>query len=50
MDIMHLSCEEHFLRPLYGRAEKLLSPGRQMAEGMENGKTLEDYIEEYGGM
>ena len=27
-----------------------LSPGRQMAEGMENGKTLEDYIEEYGGM
>ena len=22
----------------------------QMAEGMENGKTLEDYIEEYGGM
>ena len=42
--------EEHFLRPLYGRAEKLLSPGRQMAEGMENGKTLEDYIEEYGGM
>lgn len=42
--------EEHFLKPLYGRAEKLLSPGRQMEEGMENGKTLEDYIEEYGGM
>lgn len=42
--------EEHFIRPLYPRAEKLLSPGRQMAEGMANGKSLEDYIEEYGGL
>ena len=42
--------EEHFLTPLYVRAERLLSPGRQMAEGMENGKSLEDYIEEYGGL
>lgn len=42
--------EEHFIKPLYPRAEKLLSPGRQMAEGMENGKSLEDYIEEYGGL
>lgn len=42
--------EEHFIRPLYLRAEKLLSPGRQMAEGMKNGKSLEDYIEEYGGL
>lgn len=42
--------EEHFLQPLYPRAEQLLSPGRQMAEGMENGKSLEDYIEEYGGL
>lgn len=42
--------EEHFIKPLYSRAEKLLSPGRQMAEGMANGKSLEDYIEEYGGL
>ena len=42
--------EEHFLSPLYERAEKILSPARQMAEGMENGKLLEDYIEEYGGL
>lgn len=42
--------EEHFLKPLYPRAEQLLSPGRQMAEGMKNGKSLEDYIEEYGGL
>ncbi len=42
--------EEHFIKPLYPRAEKLLSPGRQMAEGMANGKSLEDYIEEYGGL
>lgn len=42
--------EEHFLTPLYARAEKLLSPARQMVEGLENGKSLEDYIEEYGGL
>ncbi len=42
--------EEHFIKPLYPRAEKLLSPGRQMAEGIANGKSLEDYIEEYGGL
>lgn len=42
--------EEHFIKPLYERAEKLLSPGRQMAEGMENGKSLEEYIEKYGGL
>lgn len=40
--------EEGFLEPLYRRAEKLLSPAREMAEGIEKGKTLDDYIEEYG--
>lgn len=40
--------EEKFLEPLYIRAEKLLSPGREMLEGMKKGKTIDDYIEAYG--
>lgn len=40
--------EEKFLEPLYERARQLLSPAREMLLGMEAGKTLEDYIEEYG--
>lgn len=40
--------EEKFLRPLYKRAETLLSPGREMMEGIANGKTIDDYIEAYG--
>lgn len=40
--------EERFLEPLYRRAERLLSPAREMAEGLQAGRTLEDYIEEYG--
>lgn len=40
--------EEKFLKPLYMRAENLLSPGREMLEGMKKGKTIDDYIEAYG--
>lgn len=40
--------EEIFLKPLYVRAEKLLSPAREMMEGFLEGKTLNDYIDEYG--
>ena len=40
--------EEEFLKPLYRRAEELKSPAREMIEGLEKGKTIEDYIEEYG--
>ena len=40
--------EEKFLDPLYVRAEKLLSPAREMLEGIMQGKTLDDYIKEYG--
>ena len=40
--------EEKFLEPLYERAEKLLSPAAQMRAGMETGKSLSDYINEYG--
>lgn len=40
--------EEKFLQPLYSRAEQLMSPGREMVEGIKKGKTIEDYIEAYG--
>lgn len=40
--------EEKFLDPLYKRAENLLSPGREMLEGIAKGKTVDDYIEAYG--
>ena len=36
--------EGHFLEPLYHRAKYLLSPARQMVEGMEAGVPLEQYI------
>lgn len=39
--------EEHFLEPLYIRAETLCSPARHMAEGLDAGIPLEHYIEEY---
>lgn len=40
--------EEIFLEPLYARAEQLLSPAREMIQGLAKGKTLDDYIDEYG--
>lgn len=42
--------EEKFLQPLYRRAEYLLSPAREMVQGMEKGSSLEDYIEKYGSL
>lgn len=39
--------EAHFLEPLYHRAKYLLSPARQMVEGMEAGVPLEQYILDY---
>lgn len=40
--------EEKYLEPLYVRAEKLLSPAREMLCGLAAGKTINDYIDEYG--
>ena len=40
--------EEAFLEPLYMRAEQLLSPARQMLNGLEQGRSVDDYIKEYG--
>lgn len=40
--------EETFLVPLYRRANLLLSPAREMLQGLTEGKTLDDYIVEYG--
>ncbi len=42
--------EERLIEPLYRRAERLLSPAREMAEGIQRGKIIEDYIEEYGSL
>jgi gamma-glutamylcysteine synthetase len=39
--------ETRFLIPLYTRAEQLLSPARQMAEGLDRGQTLEHYIHQF---
>ncbi|MDD5952378.1 MAG: glutamate-cysteine ligase family protein [Oscillospiraceae bacterium] len=39
--------EERFLQSLYRRAEQLKSPALEMAEGLESGKTVEDYIIAY---
>lgn len=39
--------EERFLEPLYHRAKYLMSPARQMVEGVEAGVPVEEYIREY---
>lgn len=39
--------EEKYLRPLYDRAEQILSPAREMTEGMMKGAPAEKYIREY---
>lgn len=39
--------EEHYLSPLYDRAEQLTNPARNMVEGLENGGSLEHFIREY---
>ena len=39
--------EAHFLEPLYHRARYLLSPARQMVEGLEAGVPLEEFIRDY---
>lgn len=39
--------EEHFLAPLYDRARTTLSPAARIREGIENGKKIDDFIEEY---
>lgn len=40
--------EEKYLDPLYERAEQLMSPARQMRNGLANGKSVMDYVYEYG--
>lgn len=39
--------EEHFITPLFERAEKLTNPAREMVEGIEKGIPLTHFIEEY---
>lgn len=40
--------EQEFLQPLYQRAETLTSPAREIAEGLEQGQSLEHFIEKFG--
>lgn len=39
--------EEIYLKPLYQRAKTLHSPARDMAEGLSQGKSIDDYIIQY---
>ena len=40
--------EEPYLLPLYERAERIMSPAREMQEGIRSGKSMREYIEKYG--
>lgn len=40
--------EENYLEPLYERAERILSPGRELVTALEKGRTIEEYIDLYG--
>ncbi|MCR4604919.1 MAG: glutamylcysteine synthetase [Eubacterium sp.] len=40
--------EEKYIDPLFERAEKLLSPAKEMLDGISSGKTMADYIEKFG--
>ena len=40
--------EKILLEPLYERAQRLTNPAKEMVSGLENGKTMEHYIKEYG--
>ena len=39
--------EEVFLKNIFDRAEKLLSPARKIVNGLEKGKTIEDFVYEF---
>ncbi len=42
--------EESYLSPLYERAKTLVSPARRMAEGLENGISLDAFIKDYAAL
>ena len=42
--------EEHFLDPLYERAQQLTNPARQMVQGLESGKPMREFIENYAAI
>ncbi len=39
--------EEHYLQPLYERAQQLTNPARTMVEGLQSGKHMNEFIEQY---
>lgn len=42
--------EVHFLLPLYQRAETLISPAREMADGLDAGLPLEHFIRQFAAL
>ena len=42
--------EEHFLRPLYYRAEHLTNPALELLRGLELGDSIEEWIEKYSAL
>lgn len=39
--------EEQLLQPLYRRAEAMTNPAKEMVKGLEQGKTMKDFILQY---
>ena len=39
--------EEHFIKPLYRRADNLLSPAKEILDGLKEGKEIEYYINKF---
>ena len=39
--------EERYLEPLYDRAELILSPAREMTEGLRSGRNISEYIDRF---
>ena len=36
--------EERYLEPLYDRAEQIMSPAREMTDGLRSGRDISEYI------
>lgn len=39
--------EERYIEPLYPRAEQIMSPGRELVEGLESGQSVRTFIDRY---
>ena len=41
--------EDKYLMPLYERAEKIMSPAREMVDGIRAGRSVRDMIDRFAG-